>query len=82
MAFDLEYDDDFAQRRLQRLEHRYRRAQNVLAGARAVYGSLRELSGTTDLQLQQALQQVERAQRQLADIQSAIELAEDQQSAA
>jgi chromosome segregation ATPase len=81
MSFDLE-SDDFAQRRLQRLENRYRRAQNALAGARAVYGSLRELSGASELQLHQALQQVERAQRQLVDLQAAIELAEQQQDVA
>ncbi|MGC2461730.1 MAG: hypothetical protein WA446_12285 [Steroidobacteraceae bacterium] len=76
MSFDLEFDDDLAQRRLQRLEHRYRRAQNALAGARAVYGSLRELPGASALQVHRALQQVERAQRQLADIQFDIETAE------
>jgi chromosome segregation ATPase len=81
MSFDLE-SGDFAERRLQRLENRYRRAQNTLAGARAVYGSLRELSGASELQLHQALQQVERAQRQLVDLQAAIELAEQQQDVA
>jgi chromosome segregation ATPase len=78
MSFDLELDDDLAQRRLQRLEHRYRRAQNVLAGARANYGALREVRGTSELQLHQALRRVERAQQELADIQSAIDLAEHQ----
>lgn len=81
MSFDLEFDDDLAQRRLQRLEHRYRRAQNVLAGARAVYGSLRELPATSESQLHQALQQVERAQRNLADLQFDIEVAEASASA-
>lgn len=82
MRFDLQPDEDVAERRLQRLEHRYRRAQNVLAGALAVHASLRELPGVSDLKLQQALELVERAQRQLADLQSAIELAEDQGSVA
>ena len=77
MSFDFEPDDDLAQRRLQRLEHRYRRAQNTLAGAQAVYGSLREMPGVNDLKLQQALKQVERAQQQLVDLQMAIELVED-----
>lgn len=80
MSFDLEFDDDLAQRRLQRLEHRYRRAQNVLAGARALYGNLRELPAASESQLHQALLQVERAQRNLADIQFDIELAEAQGS--
>jgi hypothetical protein len=78
MSFDLEPDDDLAQRRLQRLEHRYRRAQDALAGAQAVYAALREVAGVGDLKSQQALKLVERAQRQLVDLQSAIELAEDQ----
>jgi chromosome segregation ATPase len=78
MSFDLELDDDLAQRRLQRLEHRYRRAQNVLAGAQANYGSLREVRGVGEVQLQQALRRVQRAQQELADIHSAIELAEHQ----
>ncbi len=78
MRFDLRPDEEFAQRRLQRLEHRYRRAHNALAGARAVHASLRELPGVSDLKLQQALELVQRAQRQLADLQDAIELAEEQ----
>jgi predicted nucleic acid-binding Zn-ribbon protein len=35
MSFEMEFDDDLAQRRLQRLEHRYHHAQNALAAARA-----------------------------------------------
>jgi len=81
MSFDLEFDDDLAQRRLQRLEHRLRRAQNVLAGARSAYGSLRESPAASELQLRQALLQVERAQRQLADIQFDLDFAEAQASA-
>lgn len=83
MPFDLEAeaDDDIAQRRLQRLEHRYRRAQNTLAGAQAVYGSLREMPGVSELKLQQALRQLERARRQLVDLQTAIELAEEHEYA-
>ena len=80
MSFDLEFDDDLAQRRLQRLENRYRRAQNLLAGARAAYGTLRELPAASELQLHQAMLQVERAQRNLTDIQLDIELAEAQAS--
>jgi len=78
MSFDLELDDDLAQRRLQRLEHRYRRAQNVLAGARAHYGSLGTVQGVSEFKLRQAQQRVDRAQQELADIQSAIELMEQQ----
>ena len=82
MSFDMELDDDFAHRRLQRLEHRYRRAQNVLTGAKAVFESLREVPGVSDLQLRQALQRAERAQQDLVDIQRAIELCEDEHYAA
>ncbi len=34
MSFQMESDIDLAERRMQRLEHRFRRAQNALAGAR------------------------------------------------
>jgi hypothetical protein len=82
VSFDLEFDDDLAQRRMQRLEHRYRRAQNALAGAKAIYGSLREMPGAPAHELHQALLQVQQTQRYLADLQSAIELAEAQQDVA
>lgn len=78
MSLDLEMNDDLAQRRLQRLEHRYRRAQDVLTGARANYGSLGQVRGVSEVKLRQALQRVERAQQELADIQRAIELVEQQ----
>jgi hypothetical protein len=76
MSFDLEFEDDLEQRRLQRLEHRLRRAETALAGARSLYGALRELPNATELQRHRALQQVERAQRHLADIQFDLDLAE------
>jgi chromosome segregation ATPase len=75
MPFDMEFDDDLAQRRLQRLEQRLSRAQDALAGARTLYASLRQSPQTNQAQLDQALRQVERAQRQLADIQFDMELA-------
>lgn len=81
MSFDLEFDDDLEQRRLQRLEQRLRRAQNVLAGARGVYGSLRESPAASEVQVHQALLQVERAQRQVADIRFDLEFAEAQAAA-
>ena len=46
-----------------------------------MHASLRELPGVSDLKLKQALELVERAQRHLADLQDAIELAEDQDQA-
>lgn len=81
MSFDLD-SDEVLERRLQQLEHRFRRAQNALAGARASYGSLREMPGATALQLHLALQRVQRAQAQLAELQRAIELVEDRGNAA
>ena len=68
--------------RLERLEYRYRRAQNALAGARALYGALRESPRASTVQLHHALRRVEEAQRYLIDLQSAIELAEEQTAAA
>ena len=82
MLREMQFDDDLAQRRLQRLEHRYRRAQNALAGAGAVYESLREVPGASELQLRQALERAERAQQVLLQIQRAIELFEDEHDAA
>jgi hypothetical protein len=75
MSFDLDFDDDLAQRRLKRLENRLWCAQTALASARTYYGSLRELPTANALQLHYALQQVERAQRDLTDIQLDLELA-------
>jgi hypothetical protein len=75
MSFDLEFDDDLAQRRLKRLQHRYWRAQTALANAGAYYGSLRELPTASALQLHHASQQVERAQGELTDIQFDLDLA-------
>ena len=82
MSVDPHPDFDVFERRLQRLEHRFRRAQIALAGARATYGSLCELPSATALQVHLALQQVQRAQRALADLQREIELAQDQDHAA
>ncbi len=77
MLSDPQTRDDFTQRRLQRLELRCRRAHFVLAGARAVYESLRAVPYAQEPTLRQALQRVERAQEALVDIQSMIEYLED-----
>jgi chromosome segregation ATPase len=82
MTRDLQTKDDYLQRRLERLELRHRRARFVLAGAQAVYESLRETPGAGELQLRQALQRIEQAQEQLVDIQSTIEFLEDQEHVA
>ncbi len=63
---------------MQRLEYRYRRAQNALAGARAVQDTVRESPRSTTSQLQQAARSVEEAKRYLLDLQTALELAEEQ----
>jgi hypothetical protein len=81
MPYDMEFDDDLAQRRLQLLEHRCRLAQNALADARALYASLRQLHNASAIQLCQALQQVERAQQHVADIRFDLELAESRAAA-
>lgn len=78
MPFEMEFDDDLAQRRLQRLEHRYRRAQNALAAARAEYGSLSQPSAVSESRLHRALQKVERAERLVADIRFDMEFLEAQ----
>jgi hypothetical protein len=78
MSFEMEFDDDLAQRRLQRLEHRYRRAQNALAGARAEYGSLCQPSAASESRLHRALQKVERAAHLVADIRFDMDFLEAQ----
>ena len=77
MSPDMEFDEDLAQRRLRRLEQRYRSAQNSLAEARAVYASLHELPTANDLQRHQAQLRVQRATQHLLEIQKAIESIED-----
>jgi hypothetical protein len=78
MSFEMEFDDDLAQRRLQRLELRFHRAQNALAAARAEYGLLCQPSVASDSRVHQALKKVERAERQVADIRFDIEFIEAQ----
>ena len=82
MPLDQQNQDDFTQRRLQRLELRYRRAQFVLAGAQAVYDSLRSMPVVDELRLRQALQRVEQTRELLVDIQCTIEYLEDQERVA
>ena len=77
MSLNIELDEDFSERRLRRLELRYRSAQSALAEARALYASLEETPSATDLQRHQAQQRVQRAARQLLDIQKAIDQIED-----
>jgi hypothetical protein len=77
MSFEMELDEDVSERRLRRLELRYRSAQTALAEARALYASLEEIPGTSDLQRHQARQRVQRAARQMLDIQKAIDVLED-----
>jgi hypothetical protein len=78
MPFEMEFDDDLAQRRLQRLEHRYRHAQNALAAARAEYGSLCQPSAASEIQLYRALQKVERAGSLVSDIRFDMEFRQAQ----
>ncbi len=82
MPLEQQNQDDFTQRRLQRLELRYRRAQFVLAGAQAVYDSLRAMPVVDELRLRQALQRVEQTRELLVDIQCTIEYLEDQERVA
>lgn len=67
-----------AERRLQRLEDRFRRAQLAVAAARARYSTLRETQGATSTQLLYAQRCVDEADQYLSDLQTAIEYTEDQ----
>jgi hypothetical protein len=82
MSFDMTHDGSVGERRMQRLQHRYRRAQNALAGARAVYAALREMPGARTHQVHQAWLQVQQAQQYLSDLQASIELEEEQREIA
>ena len=73
MSFEMELDEDFSERRLRRLELRYRSAQSALAEARALYASLEEIPNATDLQRHQAELRVQRAARQMLDIQKVLD---------
>lgn len=72
--------DDFAERRLERLERQFRRAQYILSGALAAYESLRAVPGVNDIQVASAWQRVRRAREQMNDIQCTIEFVEDYES--
>jgi hypothetical protein len=78
MGFDLESDDDYALRRMESLENRYRRAQFILRGAQMQYNTLRDIPGTTNEQLAQGIYRIRRAREQVEDILSTIEFLEDQ----
>jgi hypothetical protein len=78
MGFELESDDDYALRRMESLENRYRRAQFILRGTQMQYNTLRDIPGTTNEQLAQAIYRIRRAREQVEDILSTIEFLEDQ----
>lgn len=79
MGFELEQPaDDYAQRRLEQLELRFRRAQLVLASSQVQYQAMRHAHGVCQTELTQALNRVRRAREQLSDILSTIEFLEDQ----
>lgn len=82
MGFDLELEDGYAQRRKEYVEHRYRRAQFILADAQTQYQALRNTYGATPSQLNQAGYRVGRARQQLEDILSTLEFLEDQHCSA
>jgi chromosome segregation ATPase len=73
---------DVAERRLQRLEDRYRRAQLAVDAAKARYRTLREAPAATNTQLLYAQRCVDEAHQYLTDLQTAIEYTEEQSAAA
>jgi len=75
MPFDLELDDDLAQRRLQRLEQRCRQIQEALVVLRQRYARLRQSPQAGPAERLQALLQFEQAQRQLVETQFDLEQA-------
>lgn len=59
---------DIAERRLQRLEHRYRCAQNAAVAASALYSALRDAPNASAAKLRYAERQMHEAQRYLKDL--------------
>jgi len=82
MGFDLESDEEYALRRMESLESRYRRAQLILRNAQMQYNTLRDMPGTSSEQLAQAIYRVQRASEQVEDVLSTIEFLEDQHCSA
>ncbi len=74
------YEVEVAERRLERLERRYRRVQYILAGARATQRSLNELPDCDPRRRRQAQQEILGALQSLEDIQRAIDQLEERTS--
>jgi FtsZ-binding cell division protein ZapB len=75
MPFDLEFDDDLAQRRLQGLEQRCQQIQQALEALRQRYTRLRQSPQAGPAERLQALLQFEQAQRRLVEVQFDLEQA-------
>lgn len=60
--------EDVAERRIQRLEQRYFRAEVILQGARARLSMLQQVPGISDLQLLLALKMQQMAERRVEEI--------------
>ena len=69
---------DDTQIRLEQLERRHERLQDVLANAAATYEALIEMPNASERQVQQAQQRIRQTQKELATLQSNIELLEEQ----
>ena len=69
---------DDTQIRLEQLERRHERLQDVLANAAATYESLIEMPNASERQVQQAQQLIRQTQKEVATLQTNIELLEEQ----
>jgi len=78
MGFELEFDGDYLQRRMEHLERNYRRTRFILADAQAQYRYLSHTPGIAEPRLAESRLRVMRVRDQLEAILSAIEFIEDQ----
>jgi predicted nucleic acid-binding Zn-ribbon protein len=70
-------DADNAQQYLEQLESRYQRTQEALTSARANFQAMRELTGSSERQVRQAMHRVQQLKAQLAALEDAMERVEE-----
>jgi len=81
MSTHTHIDVDNAQQYLEQLESRYQRTQEALTSARANFQAMRELTGSSERQVRQAIHRVQQLKAQLAALEDAMERVEEQGSA-
>lgn len=70
-------DTELTEQRLAALELRHRKTLHALTAARASYDSIRAAARIDEIETRRALARVQHLQGQLADLQTAMEVLED-----